>query len=89
MKWVIRTKSPVPFLGDRQKMWGVPKIQEGTPLSLDVLFHGKSHKEQHAEPFQAAQWNPFLHLLCRGVGVGLASLVTLPAIGAKTGGIKA
>jgi hypothetical protein len=61
----------------------------GTPLSLDVLFHGKSHKEQHAEPFQAAQWNPFLHLLCRGVGVGLASLVTLPAIGAKTGGIKA
>ena len=25
----------------------------------------------------------------RGVGVGLASLVTLPAIGAKTGGIKA
>ena len=44
MKWVIRTKSPVPFLGDRQKMWGVPKIQEGTPLSLDVLFHGNSHK---------------------------------------------
>ena len=26
--------------------------------------------------------------LHRGVGVGLASLVTLPAIGAKTGGIK-
>ena len=24
----------------------------------------------------------------RGVGVGLASLVTMPAIGAKTGGIK-
>jgi hypothetical protein len=36
------TKSPVPFLGDRQEMWGVPKGQEGTALSLDVLFHGNS-----------------------------------------------
>jgi len=77
LHWVIRrhenlkksTKSPVPFLGDRQEMWGVPKVQEGTPLSLDVLFHGNSQDKM--DDFGVPRWLFRIPIGCCCVPLGL------------------